>query len=112
MRIASHSLIGHVRWKAGGRFGVVLRERVSVAAVLGGGDGAVALSGSRAARPMSGGMLTALTADSTTLARALQAALLIVGIGAASYAMVRYASSSLASVAQAKDAMAGAEQDK
>lgn len=106
VRIANHSLIGHVRWRAGGRFGLVLRERISVAALLGGDEGAVALSQSRAARRMSGGALTAFASDSTLLARALQATLLVLAVGGASYAMARYASASLASVTQAQDAMA------
>lgn len=107
VRIGGNSLIGHVRWRAGGRFGVVLRERISVAALLGGGEAPAALAGSRAARRVSGGILTAIGSDSALVARAMQAALLVVAIGASVYAMVHYASSSLASVSRAQAAMAG-----
>ncbi|WP_374412271.1 PilZ domain-containing protein [Novosphingobium colocasiae] len=107
VRIGGHSLIGHVRWRAGGRFGVVLRERISVSALLGGSAGSAVLAGSRAARRVSGGVLSAIGSDSTLMARAMQAALLLIAVGGASYAMVRYASSSLASVTRAQAAMAG-----
>lgn len=48
--VGKHSLVGQVQWCEGNRFGVRLRERVDVLAVIGNEAGPTALAKARAAR--------------------------------------------------------------
>lgn len=48
--VGRHSLVGQVKWSLGNRFGVRLRERIDVLAVIGNETGPVALKAAQRAR--------------------------------------------------------------
>ena len=48
--VGRHSLVGHVQWSGGNRFGVKLRERIDVLAVIGNEAGPVVLAAAQRAR--------------------------------------------------------------
>lgn len=106
MIVGHHALVGQVRWRAGKRFGLSFRERISVAALLEGGPGSIALAGRIAARGNRGGLVAALTMDAGSLARAMQFAAVLVVAGCGAWAVVHYSGSGLSSVGKAREAMA------
>lgn len=106
MIIGHHALVGQVRWRAGKRFGLAFRERISVAALMEGGPGSIALAGRISARGNRGGLVAALTMDAASLARAMQFAVLLAIAGCGAWAVSHYAGSGLGSLGKAREAMA------
>ncbi len=60
IQIGNNAIVGQVRWASARRFGLALRERVSIAAVVEGGKTNIALAVSQARMAKKPGLLTAL----------------------------------------------------
>lgn len=104
--VAGHPLAGHVRWKFGKRFGVALRERISVAALLAGDSSSIRLAASAASQRRRGGLADALSGDRRSLGRLVQFVLVIAALGGAAWLLADYAGDGLQSVQVAREAMA------
>ena len=106
--IGRHSLVGQVKWSGSSKFGMVLRQRVSVSALVTGEGSSIALTDSEAARRRSGGLLDALTGNQRTLGQVLQFGIALAAMGAAAWFAADYAGKGLGSLDAAKQAMASA----
>lgn len=106
LTIGRHSVVGQVKWSGATRFGLVLRERVSVSAVIAGEAGSIALASSAAARRRSGGLIDALAGERRSLGQMLQFGIVLVALGAAAWLAADYAGRGLGSLGEAKRAMA------
>ena len=67
-----HSLIGHVEWASTRRFGVSLREKIDVAALVRGESGSITLKSPRAVRSGARPQADTVFVDSRSLAQAMQ----------------------------------------
>ncbi|MCB2062973.1 MAG: PilZ domain-containing protein [Novosphingobium sp.] len=105
--IGRHSLIGQVKWSGATRFGLVLRERVSVSALIAGEQGSIALASSAAARQRSGGLIDALAGERRSLGQMLQFGIVLAALGAAAWLASDYVGKGMGSLGEAKQAMAG-----
>ncbi|PEQ11492.1 hypothetical protein B2G71_16815 [Novosphingobium sp. PC22D] len=106
LTVGRHSLVGYIQWSDRKRFGVRFRERISVSALISGGAGPLELSKSRAATMRRGGLLTALAMDAQSLGRFAQFAFLVLVVGAVGYLVASFAGEGLASLEEAKSALA------
>jgi hypothetical protein len=80
---SGYPLIGHVKWSNGRRFGVVLQDRISVAALVANDGGPVRLPKSATGRRSPGQVAAAVSADAPGMARVFNFALAIVAALAA-----------------------------
>lgn len=80
--IGRNRLAGHVKWAGNRRFGLALRERVSVAAMAEGGTGTVALAASVGQARARLGLGDALCANPQMLGRMVHFALWLVAVAA------------------------------
>ncbi len=94
MQVGRHTLVGQVQWIEGNRFGVRLRERIDVLAVIGNEAGPVALDAARAARGRPS--TAARLAYSRQVARGFTFGMLLAGIVAGAFFASSMVSRSLA----------------
>jgi hypothetical protein len=105
--VGDHLLTGQVKWAGERRFGLALRERISVAALVAGERGPIALKHAQSAKRRSGSLLEALGADRRSLGRAVQFGIMLVVLGAAAWLLADYAGDGLSSLQEARTAMSG-----
>ncbi|MES2700406.1 MAG: PilZ domain-containing protein [Pseudomonadota bacterium] len=86
--IGRNRLAGHVRWSGARRFGIALRERVSVAAMAEGGTGTVALAASVGQARARHGIGDALRANPQMLGRMVDFAVRLVAVGWIAFGIV------------------------
>lgn len=101
LRIGRNALVGQVRWSSERRFGIVLRDRVSVMALVDGGKANASLARSAGARPASGSVISGISASPAITSRIVQmcvfaviaalAAYLIMGISEGQFSPVKEA---------------------
>lgn len=101
LTIGSNSLAAQVKWSSQRRFGLSLRERVSVAALLEGGKQSVALKRSRAVRPTRIGLFASLRANPHVLSRVGQFCVFAAAAIVAGYFIVSSMESCFAPLQQA-----------
>ncbi|MDG2004406.1 MAG: hypothetical protein P8J20_13855 [Novosphingobium sp.] len=109
LMVGRQMLVGQVKWASQRRFGIVLRERISVAALIAGDSGSVALMHAQSARKRSGSIFEALTENSRNLGQLVQFAIMVAILGVGAYFLADYAGSGLGSLQDAKVAMSGKE---
>jgi hypothetical protein len=90
--VGRHSLIGQVKWSSQRRFGLILRERISVVGLLSGGEDAIKL----APRRKLGNQRRRIVEGTAPLARMIQFGLLIAALGAGALMLSRVAGQGLA----------------
>ena len=105
LTIGMNKLAGQVAWASERRFGVTLRERVSVSAVAEGGRRKIELPRSVGVARRRTSVVTALLGNSQLLGRIGQLATFAVLAGAAGWVIVDYTGASLAPVQKAVRAM-------
>jgi hypothetical protein len=98
LTIGCNKLAGQVAWSSQHRFGVSLRERVSVAAVAEGGRDKVELARSVGVRRQRTGMLAALHADPQALGRIGQFATFALLAAAAAWLILGFFGEAMAPV--------------
>ncbi len=108
LAFGQHHIAGQVRWQKGHRFGLRFRERVSVTALLDGGNGPIALSAQGASRQGRGIALAAMPTQTALLARIMQFALLLAFVAGCAWGLARFAGRELSSLDTARAAMQGA----
>jgi hypothetical protein len=107
--VGGHMLVGQVKWSGERRFGLALRERISIAALVAGDKGSIALKDAQSARRRSGSSFEALAVNGRDLGQVVQLGVMILILGAAAWLLFQYASSGLDSLQNAKAAMSGAQ---
>ena len=107
IQLGRHPLVGHVKWSGEHRFGVALRERVSVAAVVEGGTGNIALARSVGMARRQQGIWHQLKSAPQMLGRAVQLGILALAALGAAYLISEVAGEGLQPVQQAVLAMSG-----
>lgn len=106
LMIGRHTVMGHVRWSGQHRFGLSLRQRVSIAALLAGDTDSVSLEKAGSVQTGRGGLLQALRANSHSFGHAVQFAVMAAaGLGGA-YLLADIAGEGLESLGTAQEAMA------
>ena len=105
LSIGPNKLAGQVVWASERRFGVTLRERVSVSAVAEGGMRKIELPRSLGVARRRTGTFAALLANPQLLGRAGQLGTFALLAGAAGWVIIGYTSDSFAPVQQAVAAM-------
>lgn len=103
MQVGRHSLVGQVQWCEGSRFGVRLRERIDVLAVIGNEAGPVALDAARTARGRPS--TAARLAYSRQVARGFTFGILLAGMVAAAFFASNMVSQSLAPLKKVSSAL-------
>lgn len=103
--LGSNFLTGEVKWAGEHRFGVALRERVSVAAMVEGGKGKVELERSVGMAQRKQGLWQALTSNPQMLGRAVQMGGMLLVILAAGWLMADLVGESFAPMQDAVLAM-------
>ncbi len=83
--VGRNCMTAQVKWASERRFGLALRERVSIAALVEGGEGAVALAGSGAVARRGHGGWQAIRANPAMLGRMVQTLALLCAALAAAY---------------------------
>ena len=111
LRVGQHILTGQVRWSSERRFGVALRERVSVVSLLEGGSGSVRLAGSTGARKQSGTLAAGLRKNPQSMGRLGQYALLGCFALAAAHTIAGISQEGLSPLAKVIAALNGASVD-
>lgn len=101
LTIGRNSLSAQVKWASQRRFGLSLRERVSVAALLEGGKQPIALKRSRAMQPTRVGLLASLRANPQMLSRVGQYGVFVLGAVIAGYFIITTMESGFAPLQQA-----------
>jgi hypothetical protein len=76
-------VVGYVKYFGERRFGMVLRERISVSALVAGESGSITLKHAQPARKLSGSMLEALTANWRDFGQVVQLGLMVAILDAA-----------------------------
>jgi hypothetical protein len=105
LAVGRHKLVGHVKWSGQRRFGLALRERISVAALVSGDSSSIALKQAQSARKRSGSLLEALAGNSRDMGRFVQLGIVAaIAIGAA-WLLAGYVSSGMSSFGDARMAM-------
>lgn len=105
--VGNHKLVGQVKWSGERRFGLALRERISVAALVAGDPGSIVLEKAQSARRRNGSLAAALASDSRSLGAAFQLVVTVTGLVVAAWLLADYASGQLTSLQDAKVAMSG-----
>jgi PilZ domain len=90
--VGRHSLIGQVKWSSQRRFGLVLRERISVVGLLSGDGEAIKL----APRRQQGKQRRRIAEGTAPLARMIQFGMLIAAVGAGALMLSRVSTQGLA----------------
>lgn len=103
--LGNNHLTAQVKWAGERRFGLALRERVSVAAIIEGGKGHVALKNSASVAKRREGLWQALTGSPQMLGRAVQLGALLAAALAAAWLMSGLVGTSFAPVQDAAQAM-------
>jgi len=111
LQLGGHTLVGQVKWAGDRRFGLVLRDRVSVAALVAGARGPVTLKNSQAARKRKGSTFEAFAENWRDLGQFVQFAMIVVIVGAAAYALLGLTYYSLNSLQDAQWAMSESTSD-
>lgn len=101
LTIGRNSLSAQVKWASQRRFGLSLRERVSVAALLEGGKQPIALKRSRAMQPTRIGLFASLRANPQMLSRVGQYGVFVLGAVIAGYFIITTMESGFAPLQQA-----------
>lgn len=107
--VGHNRLIGQVKWSSQRRFGMSLRERVSVTALLEGGSGPIALRRSAASRPARAGWLSSLRANPEVLSHFAQYAVMGFAVLSAAVLIASLAAEGFTPVQQAMTALAASE---
>lgn len=105
--VGCNRLTGQVKWASQRRFGVALRERVSVAAIAEGGTRPAALARSKAVRKRRGDAFSGLQANPQLMSRLGEYLTLGAAAAAAAYLIVSYSGIGMEPVQQAVVAMNG-----
>ncbi len=105
LTIGANKLAGQVAWSSERRFGVTLRERVSVSAVAEGGKRKIELERSLGVARRRTGTIAGLLANPALLGRVGQLASFALIAGAAGWVIIGYTSDSFAPVQEAVEAM-------
>lgn len=92
-----HSLVGHVKWSNGRRFGIVLQDRISVTALIANDGGELQLGRTAAARKPRTSTVAALAADASSLARIATFAVLVLAALVAGLFLMRSTQATLGS---------------
>ncbi len=103
LTVGNHRLVGQVKWSKARRFGLVLRERISVFALASGETGAITLKQRDAARERR----ARSPSHGATLARRIEYAVLFAAGVAATIVVADYVSIALRTLDPVKLAMAG-----
>jgi hypothetical protein len=103
--VGRHKLVGHVKWAGDRRFGLVLRERISVAGLAAGDTGSIVLPRSQSARRRNGSLVEAFAENWRDLGGALQLAVMVAIVGAGAWLLAGYAGEGLSSLQDARLAM-------
>lgn len=109
--IGGHMVVGHVKWASARRFGIALRERISIAALIAGDRGSIALKRAQSARKRSGSLFEALTGNWRDFGQVTQLGIIVAVLGVAAYLLADYVSSGLGLLQDAKVAMSGKVSD-
>jgi hypothetical protein len=99
--VGRHSLIGQVKWSSQRRFGLVLRERISVVGLLSGDQQAIKL----APRRKLSKQRRRVAEGTAPLARMIQFGMLIAALGAGAFMLSRVSSQGLAPLRLASTAL-------
>lgn len=99
--IGRNRLAGQVRWASERRFGLSLQDRVSVIAIMEGGDANVALARSPAAKAARSSIFASLLGNSNMFGRLLQLAAIGVAVAGAGLAIVSLTTQGFEPVQQA-----------
>lgn len=105
--VGRHKMVGHVKWVGERRFGVSLRERISVAALIAGDSGSILLKNAQSARKRSGSLLDALGENWRNLGQVAQLGVMVAFASLAAWLLADFAGSGLNSLQDAKVAMSG-----
>jgi len=105
LMVGRHKLVGHVKWAGDRRFGLVLRERISVAGLVAGDTRSIILARSQSARKRNGSLVEAFADNWRNLGGALQLAVMVAIGAAGAWLLAGYASNGLSSLQDAKLAM-------
>jgi hypothetical protein len=108
IEIGGNRLIGQVKWSDMRRFGIVLRERISVVSLLSGDSDGITLKRKEAARKQK----ARRSADNSNVARRLEFAVFLAAGAAATFIAADFAGSALQSLDSAKVALRGNEKAK
>lgn len=103
--VGNHTLVGQVKWASERRFGIVLRDRVSVSALLSGDHKDIALSASPFAKKRTGSIIEAFADNNRSLDRFVQLALVILIIGTGAYVLADFVATGLSPIAEAEMAL-------
>lgn len=107
--VGRHKMVGHVKWAGERRFGVSLRERISVAALVAGDSGSIMLEKAQSARKRSGSLFDALGENWRNLGQVVQLGVMVAIAGLAAWLLADFAGSGLSSLQDAKAAMSGGQ---
>lgn len=104
LNIGGHNIVGQVAWSGPRRFGVRLRERISVIGLISGDTGKIALK----ARDVQARQKARTAKGTVQLGRAIQLAGMLGALACGAWLLAGYVGEGLDSVKQAKAAMARA----
>ncbi len=104
--VGRHVIVGQVKWASARRFGVALRERISIPALVSGDTATLGLQKTRAVQKRGNAISGAMTGLSQLVGRAAQFWVLAIAAGAAAYALSQYSGEGLDAVGEVRTAMA------
>lgn len=107
IKVGNSSIVGQVRWASDRRFGLALRERVSVAAVAEGGNGNISLTVSRARMAKKRGTAAMFRQNPQLIGRLAQYVIMLIAAASAAYLIYQLTQMGLAPVQDAVGTMNG-----
>lgn len=107
LAVGRHKLVGHVKWSGQRRFGLALRERISVVALVAGDGGPIALKQVQSARKRSGSLAEALAVNSRNMGQFVQLAIMVAILAGAVWLLIGFVSDGMSSLGDARTAMSG-----